>query len=31
MEEANVSYVCMTIYEITYNCVINLLNQEAEK
>ena len=31
MEEANVSYVCMTIYEITYNCVITLLNQEAEK
>ncbi len=26
MEEANVSYVFMTIYEITYNCVRTLLN-----
>lgn len=28
MEEANVHYVFMTIYEITYNCVKRLLNQE---
>lgn len=27
MEEANVHYVFMTIYEITYNCVKRLLNQ----
>ena len=26
MEEANVNYVFMTIYEITYNCVRKLLN-----
>lgn len=29
MEEANVHYVFMTIYEITYNCVRRLLNLEA--
>ena len=27
MEEANVNYVFMTIYEITYNCVRKLLNR----
>ncbi len=31
MEEAGVNYVFMTVYEITYNCVRNLLNKEAEK
>ncbi len=30
MEEANVHYVFMTIYEITYNCVRRLLNQEVK-
>lgn len=30
MERANVNYVFMTIYEITYNCVRKLLNQETE-
>lgn len=29
MEDANVHYVFMTIYEITYNCVRRLLNQEG--
>ncbi len=29
MEEANVHYVFMTIYEITYNCVRRLLNREG--
>ena len=27
MEEANVNYVFMTIYEITFNCVKRLLNE----
>ncbi len=31
MEKANVNYVFMTIYEITYNCVRKLLNREAGK
>ncbi len=30
MEEANVNYVFMTIYEITYNCVSRLLNQQRK-
>ncbi len=29
MEEANVNYVFMTIYELTYNCVRKLLNENA--
>ncbi len=31
MEEANVNYVFMTIYEITYNCVRKLLNEQGGK